>query len=125
MDKRRYKRFTTRLHVKLSSPSIICWGILCDVSQNGLFIKSNQDVAMGDMIDIEIFMPDKTNCLLSGIVRRKVELPESYRKNGLGIRLIGKDTAYEHFLKFLDAQQRTPVHKPSTVSHKEVYSDNP
>jgi hypothetical protein len=112
MDKRRYKRFTTRLHVKLSSPSIICWGILCDVSQNGLFIKSNQDVAIGDMIDIEIFMPDKTICLLSGIVRRRAEFLDSYRKHGLGVELIGKETAYENFLKLLDGQQRTPVHEP-------------
>jgi hypothetical protein len=109
MDKRRYSRFTTRLHVKLSSPSMICWGILCDVSQNGLFIKSNKDVAIGEIIDIEIFMPDNASCLLSGIVKRRIELPESYRKNGLGVRLIGKDTAYDNFLKLLDGQTKTPV----------------
>ena len=118
MDKRRHKRFNTRLHVKLSSPSILCWGILCDVSQNGLFIKGNQDVAIGEMIDIEIFMPDNTSCILSGIVRRRIELLESYRKNGLGVQLIGKDTAYEDFLKLLDGRMTTPVETPSTVSHK-------
>jgi hypothetical protein len=120
MNKRRYKRFTTRLHVKLSSPLIICSGILCDVSQNGLFIKSDQDVATGELIDIEIFMPDNTSCLLRGVVRRKVELPEPYRENGLGIELIRKDTAYERFLQLLDGQTKTRVHEPSTVSHKEA-----
>ena len=118
VDKRKHKRFTTRLHVKLSSPSILCWGILCDVSHNGLFIKSTQDVAIGEIIDIEIFMPDNTSCILSGIVRRSIELPESYRKNGLGVRLIGKDTAYETFLKLLDGRTKAPVETPSTVSHK-------
>jgi hypothetical protein len=119
MDKRKHKRLTTRLHVKLSSPSIICWGILCDASQNGLFIKSNQDVAVGEIIDIEIFMPDKTSCLLSGTVRRRSEFPDSYRKHGLGVHLIGKDTAYERFLNLLNGQTKTPIHTPSTVSHKE------
>ena len=120
MDKRKHKRFTTRLHVKLCSPSTMCWGILCDVSQNGLFIKSNQDLATGEIIDMEIFMPDNTSCLLRGIVRRKAEFPDSYRKHGLGVQLTGKDTAYEHFLRRLGEKMKTPVHELSTVSHKEV-----
>jgi hypothetical protein len=65
-------------------------------------------------------MPDSTSCILSGIVRRKVELPEPYRKNGLGVELVKKDTAYERFLQLLAGQPKTPVHEPSTVSHKEV-----
>jgi hypothetical protein len=121
MNKRKDKRFTTRLHVKLSSRSIISWGILCDVSENGLFIKGNQDFAIGEVIDIEIFMPDNTSCLLTGIVRRRIELFESYRKCGLGVELIGKDTAYKHFLKILSGQTKTPtpVQTLSTASNKE------
>jgi Tfp pilus assembly protein PilZ len=120
MDKRNDKRFTTRLHVKLSSRSIISWGILCDVSENGLFIKANQDFPIGEVIDIEIFMPDNTSCLLTGTVRRRVELPESYRKFGIGVELIRKDATYKHFLKNLDGQTKTPVQTLSTVSNKEV-----
>jgi hypothetical protein len=103
MDKRRHKRFATRLHVKLSSRSMISWGILSDVSETGLFIKSNRDVAIGEIIDIEIFMQDNTSCLLNGIVRRRVELPESYRKHGLGVELTGKDAPHIHYLKSLVA----------------------
>ncbi len=101
MDKRKYRRFTARIHVKLSYQSIVSWGLLCDVSENGLFIKGDQDFAIDEVIDIEIFMPDNTSWLVTGIVRRRVELPESDRKRGLGVELIGKDTTYIHYLKSL------------------------
>ena len=41
---------------------------------------------MGKAIDIELFMPDNNNSLLRGVIRRKIELPDSHRKYGLGIK---------------------------------------
>ena len=69
-----------KLHTKLSADSFVSLGLLSDVSENGLFIKSNRDFTMGDAIDIEVFMPDNNNALLKGVIRRKIELPDSHRK---------------------------------------------
>jgi len=101
MDNRKNKRFTKQLYAKLNSRALISWGILCDVSKNGLFIKSNQDFTVGEVIDIEIFMPDNTTSSLRGIVRRKIELPDTYRKNGFGIELTEKGMSYRNFLQSL------------------------
>jgi hypothetical protein len=109
MNNRKNKRFTTQLHVKLNSGSLITWGILCDVSENGLFVKSNRDFIMDTAISIEIFMPDNTNSLVKGIVKRKIEMSESYRKHGLGIELIEKDASYQKYVKFQSEKIKAPV----------------
>ena len=98
-----------KLYAKLSGDSFVSWGLLSDVSENGLFIKSNRDFTMGETIDIELFMPDNNNSLLKGVVRRKIELPDSHRKYGLGIELIGKDTVYRQFVQNLRGQVKTPL----------------
>ena len=109
MDKRKDMRLSKQLYAKLSAESSVSWGLLSDVSENGLFIKSNRDFTMGEAIDIEIFMPDNNNSLLKGIIRRKIELPESHRKYGLGIELIKKDARYK---TFLSSSLYEPVHNP-------------
>jgi hypothetical protein len=107
MDKRKEKRFAEKLHVKLSSGSLITWGVLCDVSENGLFIRSNREFPMGTVVDIEIFLSDNQISFLKGVVRRCIEMPETHRKNGLGIELTEKDITYRHFLRFLNGQAKT------------------
>ena len=101
-----------KLHTKLTADSFVSWGLLSDVSENGLFIKSNRDFTMGEAIDIEVYMPNNNNSLLKGVIRRKIELPNSHRKYGLGIEVIEKDIVYRHFLRSLKGQTKTPLQKP-------------
>jgi hypothetical protein len=112
MDKRKNERHSMKLHTKLSADSFVSWGLLSDVSENGLFIKSNRDFTMGDAIDIEVFMPDNNNALLKGVIRRKIELPDSHRKYGLGIEVTEKDMVYLHFLRSIKVRTITPLQKP-------------
>ncbi len=98
MDKRKENRIEKQLYAVMRVESKMVRGLLTDCSENGLFIKCNQDFPIGTVIDIEIFMPDNNNALLKGIVRRKIEMPESHRKYGLGIELIKKDVRYVIFL---------------------------
>ena len=109
-----------KLYAKLSGDSFVSWGLLSDVSENGLFIKSNRDFTMGKAIDIELFMPDNNNSLLKGVIKRKIELPESYRKYGLGIELTEKDMLYRNFLKSLKGQTKTPLRTPKEIGDKQV-----
>jgi hypothetical protein len=122
MDKRKDKRFTTKLYVKLNSVTKTFWGVLDEISENGLFIRSNQGFTLDAVIDIEIFMPDNIIILLKGVVRRITELPEQHRKFGLGIELIKKDATHKDFLTFLDGQtKQTYATTKEAVFKKLVY----
>jgi hypothetical protein len=107
MEKRKEQRVSKQLYVQLRNDKKKFWGILNDFSENGLFIKCTRDFPMGAAIEIEIFMPDKSNSVLKGIVRRKIDMPESHRKYGLGIELIKKDMRY---ITFLASSLYEPVH---------------
>jgi hypothetical protein len=120
MNKRKNERLTIKLHTKLSAPSFVSWGLLSNVSENGLFIKSNRDFTMGEKIDIELFMPDNNNSLLRGVIRRKIELPDSHRKYGLGIELIEKDIVYRYFLRSLKGKTITPMQPPKGIGDKRL-----
>lgn len=118
MDKRNDERHAMKLHTKLSADSFVSWGLLSDISENGLFIKSNRDFTVGDAIDIEVFMPDNNNSLIKGIIRRKIELPDSHRKYGLGIEVIEKDMVYRHLLRSLKGQTKTHIQTPKGIGDK-------
>ena len=98
MDKRKDERLHMKLHVKLNSGTRVSWGILTDVSENGLFVKSNRDFAADTEINIEIVMQDNSTSLLKGIVKRKIDIPEEHRKYGLGIELTKKDHRFMNLL---------------------------
>jgi len=106
MEQRKEHRVSKQLYVQLSTEKKMFWGLLNDFSKNGLFIKCNQDFPMGAAIDIEIFMSDQSNSVLRGIVRRKIDMPESNRKYGLGIELIEKDA---RFIRFVNSVSEKPA----------------
>jgi hypothetical protein len=107
LDRRRERRAAKKLYVSLSDGSITAQGLLGDFSENGLFISSIQDFAMSTEIAIEIFMPDRNNSFLRGVVRRKLELTDSHRKNGLGIELTRKDRRYIDFIASEELGEKT------------------
>lgn len=98
MNKRKENRFSKQLYVALYLESKMFQGLLNDFSENGLFIKCNRDFPIGTVIDIEIFMPDRNNSLLKGIVKRNIKTTESNRKYGVGIEIIKKDMRYMTFV---------------------------
>ena len=98
MDKRKDQRLHVKMYAKLTCGRATSWGILSDVSENGLFLKSIRDFALDAAIDIEIVMQDNRTSILKGIVKRRIELPEEHRKYGLGIELIKKDCRFMDLL---------------------------
>ena len=94
----RSQRFTKRLEVKFSSGGDTYKGILSNLSLGGLFIRTNRGFAPGTTIDIELVLPDGTISFLKGIVRW-AEKTHLAIKNGMGIELMGKDTAFMNFIK--------------------------
>lgn len=107
MKRRTCKRYETNLYVKLrsDSPLFTCWGVLCDASETGLFIKSILSMAVNTVLDIEIFMPNLSACHLRGVAKRVVELPGHDSRYGIGIELTGKTVTLDRLVEFLDSRR--------------------
>ena len=99
MRKRQHHRFTKRLEVKFSSGEQTFIGISSNLSESGLFIRTKRCFVIGSIIDIELVMPDGQLSHLKGRVARATKTSMASFKNGMGIELIEKDTAYLNYLK--------------------------
>ena len=99
MDKRKEDRFHTRLMVKLRSGALKRWGVLKDVSANGLLVESNHEFNPEASIDIEVIMADGETATISGIVKRIMVMPDANRKFGIGIEITEKNLMYRTFVK--------------------------
>jgi hypothetical protein len=104
MDKPRgYKRtirYTKRLEATFSSGALSYRGILSNISDTGIFIRTNRGFAPGSVVDVEILFPDNSVSKLKGIVRRSIKTPITTAKNGMGIELTEKD---DRFLRFVSS----------------------
>ena len=107
-------RFTKRLEVKFSSGGDTYKGILSNLSQNGLFIRTNRGFGPGSIVDIELMLPDGTISVLKGIVRwaSKTHLAV---KNGMGIELLEKDAAFIDFIKAFHEKTGKPFEREALV----------
>ena len=118
MDKRKEDRFNTRLMVKLRSGVLKTWGVLKDVSANGLLVKSNHKFNPEASIDIEVIMADGETATISGIVKRINETPNANRKFGIGIEVIEKNLLYRNLVNQI-AHKQEPTEKAVTHSREE------
>jgi hypothetical protein len=108
----RYPRFTKRLEATFSSGGLSYRGILSNISENGLFIRTNRGFAPGTTVDIDVVMPDNTVVTLKGLVKRTIKTPMTTMKNGMGIELIGKDAKYLKFVRSFTGEK--PDSEPET-----------
>ena len=92
-------RYTKRLEAIFSAGPFTYRGILSDISESGLFIRTSRGFAPGTVVDIEIIVAADQVSRLKGIVRRSVKTPLSTKKNGMGIELTEKDAVFMNFLK--------------------------
>ena len=106
----RNPRFTKRLEVKFSSSGDTYKGILSNLSQNGLFIRTNRSFSPGSIVDIELIMPDGTVSFLKGIVRWASKTPLAI-KNGMGIELLEKDTTFINFINSFHEKTGKPLER--------------
>lgn len=107
----RHPRFTKRLEARFSSGVMSFTGISSNLSESGLFIRTNRGFAPDTAIDIELVMPDGKISSLKGLVRRTIKTPMSTLKNGMGVELIEKDAAYINFLKSFTEETETDTEK--------------
>jgi|Deesub1362A_J573_1020465.scaffolds.fasta_scaffold12820_2 ribosomal protein S27E len=99
MSKRRYKRYTKRLEVEFSAADMSFKGISSNISENGLFIRTQHGFVPGTKITIKLHLPDGSISTLKGIVRRTVKTIHTFIKNGMGVEIIETDPHFENFLR--------------------------
>ncbi len=100
MNKRRHARHIKRLTARFYVAQESFAGISSDVSESGLFIRTNRGIPVDTPIDIEMFLPGKRVSFLKGIVRRTTRTSVS-TKNGMGVEIIERDQNFVHLLNLL------------------------
>ncbi len=120
----RHPRFTKRLEARFSSGVMSFTGISSNLSESGLFIRTNRGFAPDTAIDIELVMPDGKTSSLKGLVRRTIKTPMSTLKNGMGVELIEKDAAYINFLKSFTEEPETETEKITTPEFQIISCPN-
>ena len=101
--RRKSNRVTKRLEVTFSSGGLQFTGISSDLSASGLFIRTQNGLMPGTIVEIEIYLPQHKLGRLKGIVRRTVKTSLSMVKNGMGVELIERDQNYLDFVKTIGA----------------------
>ncbi|NOZ24674.1 MAG: hypothetical protein GXO94_01060 [Nitrospirae bacterium] len=99
MTRRRYKRYTKRIETEFSSGEMAFKGISSDLSEKGLFIRTNHGFVPGTVVDIDLLLPDGSTSHLRGVVRHTVKSQLKTVKNGMGIEIIESDDNYTRFLR--------------------------
>jgi hypothetical protein len=102
-DRRRHPRFIKRLTAKFMVDYHNSTGISSDISENGIFIRTNKGLAPSSVITIHMIMPDNRVCVLTGLVIRTIKTPFPSIRNGMGIELLERDSTFTNFIKSLTA----------------------
>jgi Tfp pilus assembly protein PilZ len=100
MEKRRAQRVIKRLEVKFQT-SVEHTAITSDLSENGLFIRTNRGVKPGSVLDLKLNLPNSQELYLSGrVVRSMKSIPGlvGYSKSGMGIELINPPADYINYV---------------------------
>ncbi len=99
MSKRRHKRYTKRIETEFSSGDMIFRGISSDLSEQGLFIRTQHGFVPGTTVNIQLMLPDGSTSHLKGLVKRTVKTHLHLVKNGMGIEIFESDDNYVRFLR--------------------------
>jgi hypothetical protein len=83
---------------------------LSNISENGIFIRTNRGFGPGTTVDIDVMMPDESISHLKGIVKRTVKTPLTAVKNGMGVELTQKDDSFLSFVRsYREGQETEPA----------------
>ena len=107
LDKRHQKRFIKRCEVEFVSDSVTFRGISGNFSLTGLFIRTNHPCPLDSVLDVSVFLPNRTVSTLKVRVVRSFRTPTGKvigtpvrsGTNGMGVRIIEKDANYLNFFK--------------------------
>jgi len=107
ITKRKEERFHTKLMVKIHSGILKTWGVVSDISNNGIFVNSNHKHNPDTILDMQLIMPDGKTASIKGVVKRLTMTPDANRKFGMGVEVIEKDVIYKSFMTSITEKKET------------------
>jgi Tfp pilus assembly protein PilZ len=114
MEKRKHPRFIKRLEARLGIDQTSFWSISRDLSESGLFIRTNRVCSVDTPIDIELSLPGNRISFLKGIVRRAIRTPIPMMQNGIGIEIVEKDKSFRDFVKSISGKTNGDIAEKQT-----------
>ena len=99
MSRRKHKRYTKRIETEFNSGEMHFRGISSDLSEKGLFIRTQHGFVPGTRINIKLRLPDGSTAQLMGVVKRTVKTHLHLVKNGMGIEVVESDNNYVKFVR--------------------------
>jgi type IV pilus assembly protein PilZ len=99
-ERRQFGRFAAILQVKAENLGELVTMYTRDVSKGGMFLKTDLDLAVGDLLALQIVHPDTFEIFsMRGMVRRIVQEGDSL---GVGVQFVGmSETRREEFWRFV------------------------
>lgn len=98
MEKRISKRIFRRLNVKFTSGSVSHNGNTSNISENGIFLRTQKVLNPETILELELTLPWGKVIKLRGRVARTVITP-LHDKDGMGIELLDIPEKYTKFIK--------------------------
>ena len=101
MEKRKKSRVVRKLEVKFHSP-VEKTAITSDLSESGIFIKTNMGVNSGNIITFKLNLPNSQELNLTGIVTRTVRTMLGLigeTKSGIGVKLMNPPDNYINYVQ--------------------------
>ena len=122
IERRKHPRFIKRLETRVSINQASSWSISGDLSESGLFIRTNRGYNVGTPIDIELSLPGNRVSFLKGIVRRTIRTPIPTMRNGMGIEIIEKDEIFRDFVKSISQERKENVVEEQAIPELQIIS---
>jgi len=122
MEKRNHPRFIKRLETRIDIDHTSICSISSDLSESGLFIRTNRGCNVDTTIDIELSLPGNRVSFLKGIVRRTIRTPIPTMKNGMGIEIIEKDETFRDFIKSISEERKENAVEEQTSPELQITS---
>jgi Tfp pilus assembly protein PilZ len=105
MEKRCENRVIKRLEVKFQT-NVENTAITSDLSESGLFIRTNRGLSSGTVINLKLNLPNTQGLSLTGkVVRSMKSMPGlvGESKSGMGIQLINPPEGYINYVQSIRA----------------------
>jgi len=104
MEKRKSLRINKKLEVRFQTLTEYT-AITNDISETGLFIKTNMAIKPGSIINLKLNLPDAQELFLAGKIIRSIKAPPGIfspvKSSGVGVELIDPPKSYINYLNSL------------------------
>ncbi len=99
-QKRKAQRILVKLEVKYMAHVIKITSATSNISETGMYIRTDRQLPVGSMLDITLELPGSREHHLQGVVKWNLG-PRGKAKSGMGIQLIDPPEEYRDYVRSL------------------------